>query len=126
MRTTKEPKSEVHKKFEEVLGDEISEYELCQNWTVGGITGGDCWGSSANIAVTAESEPELLILDRILEKACPNIPLMKYRKLEKEEGLIKYEDYSTGGYYGNYYEKRKKTLNLDVLYKFLVENNLWN
>ena len=42
---------EIKKKFEKLLGRKISEYDLRECWTTGGITGGNCWGEETNLTL---------------------------------------------------------------------------
>lgn len=93
-------------------------------WTIGGMTGGSCWGSRADEPVIAEQEPEFESLDKIIEELCPNITFLQYRRLCQT--LIKEEQDSDYYYYGNYREKRIKSIILDELENYLREKNLWN
>ncbi len=93
-------------------------------WTVGGLTGGSCWGSSADHAVNAEEEPAFIELDTILEELCPQITFLQYKNLCNN--LIETTKYTENQYYGNYYNKRIKSINLGELEKYLKERNLWN
>lgn len=116
-------KSETHKEFEKIVDRELNEYSLSVEWTTGGVTGGNCWGGEANVPVEPEAEPDLEILDEILEKICPEINVFLYKRLCKK--VITEDKYTDNQYYGNCYYKKKKTLNLDALYEFLNEHNLW-
>ncbi len=94
------------------------------DWTIGGITGGDCWGSDADIPRTADPEPEFEDLDKILAEVCPNISFLQYKRLC--QAIIKTKDWTEAGYYGNYYEKRIKSFSIAELEEYLKDNNLWN
>ena len=87
-------------------------------WTTGGMTGGNCWGSDANQSVDADDEPELEGLDRVLEKVAPTLTYLHYRKICK---LLTTRDHTEYEYYGNYYHKRTKMLDARQLYDMLVE-----
>lgn len=94
-----------------------------EDWTVGGMIGGNCWGEDANRSVTAEEEPEFEYLDVILSIFCPTITFLNYKR--KILPLIKTEDYTQNEYYGNYYDKRRKIIFLDELYEVVKELNQW-
>ena len=94
------------------------------DWTIGGMTGGNCWGNSADTARTADPEPEFEDLDKILAEICPNISFLQYKRLC--QAVIKTKDQTEGGYYGNYYETRIKSFSVAELEEYLKDNNLWN
>ena len=94
------------------------------DWTIGGMTGGSCWGNSADTARTADPEPEFEDLDKILAEICPNISFLQYKRLC--QAVIKTKDQTEGGYYGNYHEKRIKSFSVAELEEYLKDNNLWN
>ncbi len=91
------------------------------SWITGGRTGGSCWdeGEPEYREISADPEPEFEYLDTILENLYPSITYLQFKKLEKE--CVKSEKYEQSEYYGNYYYGMNKTLDLKVLYKFLVK-----
>jgi hypothetical protein len=93
---------------------------LQATWTIGGTTGGNCWGGEANQSVTPDDEPDDVALDAILEKVCPSLTFLQYRKLMRA-GLYEISDEYLREYYGNSTEERTRTLKLDVLYNTLKE-----
>jgi hypothetical protein len=74
---------------------------VSDSWVIGGMTGGDCWGSEADQAVTASEPEELTLLEEFLEQKMPKLSFLDYKKLRK---LIKSEEWGRGEYYGNYYK----------------------
>ena len=102
----------------------IKEGIISVDWTIGGITGGSCWGTSADNPVTADPEPEFEELDKILAEICPNISFLQYKRLC--QAVIKTKEETENCYYGNYYEKRIKSFSIAELEKYLKDNNLWN
>jgi hypothetical protein len=93
------------------------------SWTIGGITGGNCWGGEANQAVDGEIEPEFESFDAILEGLCPQITFMQYKRLCQEVvNATTRTDYSD--YYGNSYEEAIKTVYLRELFEALKVKNL--
>jgi len=87
-------------------------------WTTGGLTGGNCWGGSANEPVEAEPEPELTVLDDILLDVFPSLTFMQFRVLMRED-IVKVTTGTDSEYYGNYYRYSKKELDVDALYRAL-------
>jgi hypothetical protein len=90
---------------------------LSVKWVTGGITGGNCWGDSAEYAVTAEPEPEFRDLDVILEAVVPNISFVAYKKLVNE--LVETDSDTEYEWYGNYTHYAQKKVNLLDLYNQL-------
>jgi len=99
-----------YEEFQKIYGNELK-----VNWRTGGMSGGNCWGGSADTPVSPENEPELP-LDEIILKHKKDLSYMKYRQIEKS---IVYRNYSEWEYYGNYYEYREKTLDTRVLHSIL-------
>lgn len=90
-------------------------YEV--TWITGGMTGGNCWGDSADHPVGAEPEPALELLDQFLDEVCPDLTARQYRRLLAE---VPYRDtYSNYEYYGNYTEHGKKVVLFNDLYEWL-------
>ena len=92
------------------------------DWITGGLTGGNCWGSSADTPVSSEDEPDCKEFDQILEAICPTVTFIQYRQIERE--CMSTREYSQGEYYGNYYNKKQKVLDLKTLYNSLQSRGL--
>lgn len=94
------------------------------SWITGGVTGGSCWDSddSRLEPVRGEPEPEFEMLDKVLEKVCPDIGFLAYKNLcaEVVETLERHEN----EYYGNYTDTCIKKVDLKKLYDALVERGL--
>lgn len=101
----------------------VEQGHLSTTWTTGGITGGNCWGGSANLPVQAGREPEFTDLDMMLESLCPNISFLHYRRLVQE--VVNYTNRSEREYYGNYYEYAIKSVDLKQLEEYLITKQLW-
>lgn len=89
-----------------------------EEWVVGGVTGGNCWGNEASIPVTADEEPEFDSIDMILEHFVPQITFLQYKQLGKLVNAIERTEYE---YYGNSYDKRIKYIKLGDLYDFILQ-----
>ena len=88
-------------------------------WITGGMTGGNCWGDSAEHSVSSESEPTLELLDQFLDEVCPDLTARQYRRLLAE---VPYRDsYTDYEYYGNYTTRGKKVVSFKELYKWLCQ-----
>lgn len=96
-------------------------YTLQLKWLIGGASGGSCWGDEPS-PTNGEPEPEFEELDKVLEALAPNISFLKYRKLGRE--LFVLNEHTETEYYGNYYEYATKSVSLEKLYNFLLEENL--
>src|SRR5579862_3894046 len=54
--------------------DKITKPRLYVSWSPGGMSGGNCWDDAEPTAYTNHEKPkELQILDKVLEKICPDI-----------------------------------------------------
>jgi hypothetical protein len=89
-------------------------------WTTGGMSGGNCWGGEPDHPVTAEEEPDDVLLEEILEIVLPDLRFLEYKKLIRAD-VYAYTEDSRWEYYGNYTEYKTRTLKLDKLYSALVE-----
>ena len=114
------------KKVEEILDRQLYSDVLTVEWTTGGETGGSCWDEGdedRHYAVESEKEPEFEDLDKILQSLCPQITFLQYKALNKD--VVQEKDWTDREYYGNYYDKRSKSINLHVLGNYLKEKGLW-
>lgn len=91
-------------------------------WTIGGITGGSCYGGEANIAVSGEEEPEFDDFDDLLSLLNPDISFLKYKKIKSN--LISSKNSGYNDYYGNYTDSTKKQFNIKDVIKYCYDNNL--
>lgn len=70
---------------------------ISYSWVTGGVTGGSCWGGTHSPR-GADPEPEFIVLDDLLEKICPSITYLQYKKIVQLMEVS--EDYESE-YYGN-------------------------
>jgi hypothetical protein len=126
---SKAEKSLFGQRIEQILGDSYyfrNEGKLEVTWTTGGMTGGSCWNDGVedpHYPVEAEEEPEFEALDKVLEALCPQITFLQYKKLVKS--VVSRDATSENEYYGNYYDKMTKSVDLNVLKQYLKQNGLW-
>lgn len=65
---------------------------------IGGMSGGSCWGDEAQpYQENEEFKHDILLM--LLDRICPNITLLQYKKLGKFRELSPYTSYE---YYGNH------------------------
>lgn len=96
---------------------------ITKSWIVGGEGGGSCWDDGTDDhhhSVKAQSEPDFVELDVILEHFVPKLSFQQYKRLDRE--LVKTREYSENEYYGNYYNYRMGYVCLQELYNYLREH----
>lgn len=91
------------------------------SWVVGGRTGGS-WRGGKHYRREAEPEPEFEELDAILEKSCPGITFLQYKRLCSV--LIEKDSSHDNDYYGNCADYAIKKFDLRRLYEHLRDNGL--
>jgi hypothetical protein len=95
-----------------------------EEWCIGGMSGGNCWGDSPSYSVDADEEPNFDLLDDFLEAVCPQMSFKQYKKMLSE--LVRYSERNEYEYYGNYTKYRKKTIKYQDIYDFLVREGIIN
>lgn len=94
-------------------------------WKTGGKSGGNCWNAgedNRHYSIEGEREPNLESVDLIIEKICPEINFLIYKRLYRE--LLIYNEDNENEYYGNYTNYAYKYIDLEKLYNWLGENAL--
>lgn len=91
---------------------------IYKDWRIGGMTGGSCWGTSADQSVSAEDESDYSGLDALFEEVCPNLTFLHYRKILALQETF---EYTVSEYYGNYYEYKRAIISIRALYELLSE-----
>lgn len=86
-------------------------------WTSGGLTGGNCWGSSADTPVEAAPEEDLTHLENFLDKYYPDLSFRTWRKLNQ---YIQYIEFGCSEYYGNYYTYRFSYIKFEDIARVLA------
>lgn len=92
-------------------------------WRTGGMCGGNCWGDSADHPVDADPEPDMPLLDQLLEEVCPDISFIKYKHVLNK--CVKHDTTTMHEYYGNYTMFAQKRVNFRDLYDALVKVGAW-
>ncbi len=103
--------------FKEPFGVPNTEKRLLvySRYESGGVSGGSCWDSSNPQPYTSERpKNHMKILDLVLEKLCPNITYLDYKKISE---LIVNSEISEYEYYGNSTDWVIEYIPLDELYK---------
>lgn len=91
-------------------------YEV--KWCTGGASGGSCWGDEAERFDSDDVEPDLELLDTLLESVCATISVKNYKKLLG--AVVERDSDSDSEYYGNYTDYGIKRVNFRKLYHELI------
>lgn len=98
-----------------------TKYMYSESWSGGG-SWGDCWGNEGTIS--PDSPLAFKELDRLLEKICPNITFLQYKKIQDE--CTTYDEYSSYDYYGGCEYRHRWKCDMEKLYEMLKEMKLIN
>lgn len=112
---------DVHAKDREVIFAESNGIDIdldgkfySSKWVVGGQWG-NCWGDSGSVSV--EEPCEFDEFDKLLEKICPNITFLQYKKIKAECVSVEYsEEY---GHYRSCTKYNYYACNIYKLYDYL-------
>ena len=115
-------REEFFKVYEEIYGENWkycldSDNVLTVEWQKHGASGGNCWGDESRYFVSDEL-PATIDLEDFLERVCPAITFIQYKKLEK---LIEESTRESYEYYGNYTVYGTKKLDLNKVFEVLKE-----
>ena len=100
----------------------VTEPRLLVVWETGGVSGGSCWESSNPRSYTNDTkEPELEILDEIINKFIPSLSYIQFKKLYSE--LINRSEFTDMEYYGNQTDYDVKYIRLVKLFNYMKEQN---
>lgn len=91
-----------------------------ESWSAGG-SWGNCWGNSGTISPDPVPQ-SFKEFDEMLEKLCPDISFMTYKKLYNETVTI--EERSEHDYYGGTEYRHNYKCDLEKLHKLMVELNI--
>lgn len=89
---------------------------LAQNWDGGGMSGGNCWGDSADHFSPGESEPSWEEYDKILLHFDENMGILKYKVLWAKTETNSHELHE---YYGNTRITNFRYIDLKTMHEFL-------
>lgn len=124
IKVSKEYKSVFKKPNYLIFADKYNLYlqqgYLCSNTWSGGGTWGNCWGGSGTIY--AEDPCEFTELDELLEKVCPSITFLQYKKITN--ACIETDEYYDSDYYGGSQIIHYYKCDLEHLYDFLLDMNV--
>ena len=88
-------------------------------WCSGG-SWGDCWGNSGSCST---EEPVAFVeLDNLLERICPNLTFLQYKKIERE--CLEVETEYNSDYYGGCQHDSYYKCDLKKLYETMIEMGL--
>lgn len=109
------------KEFDDIVNELFGDVDsIEETWHTGGQSGASCWdaGPHTFYATSGEKEPDFSELTEILEKVCPAVTYLQFRKLEER---ISYKDTGDSDYYGNTSNYTTKKLTMTDLWDFLVK-----
>ena len=86
---------------------------------IGGYSGGNCWDDTEPSYYRNNNELSYDKLDSLLEKVCPKLSFLEYRKITKL--LSEKQTWSENEYYGNTTDYEYQILPLKELYDLLTE-----
>ena len=102
------------------LSDE-KKYLDSDSWSLGG-TYGSCWGDGLSTSYPDTPPRDFTLFDELLERICPDITFMQYKKIYRE--CVEVKEYSQGDYYGGCVNYAYFSCDLEQLYYMLEEMEL--
>ncbi|MCK9530959.1 MAG: hypothetical protein M0R77_10450 [Gammaproteobacteria bacterium] len=88
-------------------------------WCSGGMDGGNCWGDEAT-EIYPDEEPKIddAIWD-FLNLFTDNVSDQEFAAIKYAPGLEVEKEWTDNEYYGNYYYRHSKTIDLEVIWPFI-------
>jgi hypothetical protein len=96
--------------------ESLSSMTLCSNSWSGGGSSGNCYNDSIDVYL-ADPQPEFLEFDLLLEKICPTITFLQYKRIAKKCCSVKTK--SESDYYGGDWSNKHHRCDLNLLYQEL-------
>lgn len=88
-------------------------------WCSGGMDGGNCWGDEAT-EINPDDEPSINgALDDFLNLFSSDVSRQEFEAIKCAPGLTITKEWTDSEYYGNYYYRNSKTIDLDVIWPFI-------
>lgn len=88
-------------------------------WCSGGMDGGNCWGDEAS-EIYPDDEPDIEhALEEFLDLFGTEVSEAEFLAIRYAPGLTIRKEWTDSEYYGNYYYRNSKTIDLDVLWPFV-------
>lgn len=96
-------------------------YLMSNTWCLGGV--GRSWMNDSTYPISADEPLEFDAFDELLEKICPNITFLQYKKLYRHS--VEMDDRDAGDYYSNCREGFW-ICDLEKLYNMLVDMGIYS
>jgi len=116
---TIESVKEFEKIFTKAFG--FSDFYASKWWSLGGASGGDCYGSVAQ-AYSGEDDPDPQLEDRvfkIMTAFWPDMTITEFSQLREEKGFLKLKVEDGGGdYYNNFSTSASVSADFKDFYAF--------
>lgn len=103
----------THKEYRRII-------EFHQSWVCGGVTGGNCWGDSADTGVYAEDTPDSFMFE-IIKNFCPNVSFVEGTELMKRDDIYNVGEFDIREYYGNYTTYKYRFYHFDRIYDLIKD-----
>lgn len=88
-------------------------------WCSGGMSGGNCWGDEAS-EIYPDDEPSIDdALWQFLELFSDDVSDKEFEVIKYTPGLEDEKEWTDSEYYGNYYYRNSKTINLETIWPFI-------
>src|SRR5690554_2945969 len=98
---------------------QYSKINYIDEWNLGGMTGGSSWGDNAIEPVDLEIEPGYDHLYSMLIQIDELFLLKEFLMITKDPKLFIYNHWTESEFYGNYYERASREIDLEVLWKYV-------
>lgn len=88
-------------------------------WCTGGASGGSCWGDEAH-SFSGDEEPDFGDeLMNFLYIFVDEVSDIEFENIRYAPGLAIERSWTDNEYYGNYYERSSKTIDMEVIWPFI-------
>lgn len=88
-------------------------------WCSGGMDGGNCWGDEPS-EIYPDDEPSINgALDDFLNLFTKEVSRQEFEAIKYAPGLVVQKEWTDSEYYGNYYYRNSKTIDLEVIWPFI-------
>ncbi len=103
--------------FREAYGvpNDMKEEAVYIRWSMGGASGGNCWGDDAEY-FEGDEKPDFVVLEKALMKIVPTLSFLHFKEIERNITSSSKSDYE---YYGNYQDWEINFIPLSTIYKVL-------
>lgn len=98
------------------IPNHIKDLVLYSRFVKDGVAGGNCWGDKRYSFVNEPEKDHMIVLDYVLEELHPNITYLQFKRIHD---LIRSNEDTIDGYYGNFENWKVDYILLPELEEFL-------